>query len=123
MFPQRKCETFVSIIFLSLILIVSQVKLDSESDSSSMKCICDGNCERVEESECPWGLTLDVCACCFICARGENEPCGGPSGNCAIGLTCELPATIDTTASLSNGAISSTPGKEIEVGTCKSKAV
>ena len=41
---------------------------------------------------CPSGkLTYDACGCCEICAKGEDEICGGPSGtsgHCAKGLNC-----------------------------------
>ena len=36
-------------------------------------------------------LTYDPCGCCEICAKGEDEICGGPSGtsgHCAKGLNC-----------------------------------
>ena len=82
-------------VWLSLTFILSQFVLkvlnqEIATSTSSMSCVCDGNCERVQESECPWGITLDVCGCCFVCARGENEPCGGALGNCAAGLNCQL---------------------------------
>ena len=41
---------------------------------------------------CPSGkLTLDACGCCQVCAKAQNEICGGPwytSGQCASGLDC-----------------------------------
>merc|ERR1711976_559697 len=41
---------------------------------------------------CPSGeLTLDVSGCCPVCAKAENELCGGPwniNGNCAKDLNC-----------------------------------
>jgi len=35
--------------------------------------------------------TKDVCGCCKVCAKAENEVCGGPwgtSGNCSPGTRC-----------------------------------
>eukprot|EP00096_Caligus_rogercresseyi_P014325 TRINITY_DN681_c0_g1_i1.p1 TRINITY_DN681_c0_g1~~TRINITY_DN681_c0_g1_i1.p1 ORF type:complete len:303 (-),score=60.90 TRINITY_DN681_c0_g1_i1:130-1038(-) len=35
--------------------------------------------------------TLDACGCCPVCAKGEDQTCGGPfrtSGNCDVGLSC-----------------------------------
>lgn len=59
-----------------------------------MSCVCSlAECENVNESDCPngAGTVWDSCKCCRVCARVENEPCGGPfgfSGSCAAGLEC-----------------------------------
>ncbi|CAL4105741.1 unnamed protein product, partial [Meganyctiphanes norvegica] len=40
---------------------------------------------------CHNGITWDVCGCCEVCAKGENDECGGPwnaYGKCGYGLTC-----------------------------------
>ncbi|CAB3367860.1 Hypothetical predicted protein [Cloeon dipterum] len=52
-----------------------------------------GECEPLTEADCPRGSALvwDPCGCCRVCARLENEPCGGPDGffgTCARGLQC-----------------------------------
>ncbi|CAG7687303.1 unnamed protein product [Allacma fusca] len=55
---------------------------------SHMRCVCEGECERIQEQDCVWGLTLDFCGCCLLCSRGDGEPCGGALGTCARGLKC-----------------------------------
>ena len=74
----------------------------SGSNSSSVvwsekevRCVCDGDCERLRVTDCPWGLTLDVCGCCFLCSRGEDDVCGGAQGNCAHGLHCRQQQKVD----------------------------
>ncbi|CAG7732656.1 unnamed protein product [Allacma fusca] len=75
-------------------LLILAPKLISSWNSSStigeekIICVCDGDCELIEEKDCPWGLTLDICGCCLLCSRGEGEPCGGAVGTCAQGLRC-----------------------------------
>ncbi|KAJ9579782.1 hypothetical protein L9F63_004567 [Diploptera punctata] len=60
-------------------------------------CVCSpSECEELSESDCPGGGTVwDPCGCCRVCARVENEPCGGPYGfygSCAEGLECVVAA-------------------------------
>jgi hypothetical protein len=86
-------ETKLSLLLALLFLQIFQAEVGRCEEE--MKCICDGGCEHLRESDCPNGITLDVCACCFICARGENEPCGGALGTCAFGLRCQLSRTRD----------------------------
>ncbi|XP_064623797.1 cysteine-rich motor neuron 1 protein-like isoform X2 [Lineus longissimus] len=41
--------------------------------------------------DCPGDIILDQCRCCHVCARMENDTCGGPFdafGRCADGLVC-----------------------------------
>ncbi|KAF6214662.1 hypothetical protein GE061_009405 [Apolygus lucorum] len=57
-------------------------------------CVCSpSECEPVAEDDCPpgAGTVWDPCGCCRVCARTENEPCGGPYGfygTCGTGLQC-----------------------------------
>ncbi|XP_071450042.1 serine protease HTR4-like [Hetaerina americana] len=65
------------------------------SASPSLSCVCTpSECEEVREWECPGGgVVWDACGCCRVCARVEDEPCGGPEGfhgSCAPGLHCVL---------------------------------
>ncbi|XP_046400757.1 insulin-like growth factor-binding protein 2 [Ischnura elegans] len=60
----------------------------------AVSCVCTvSECERVSAWECPGGpgaLVWDACRCCRVCARVEDEPCGGFHGACAPGLRCLL---------------------------------
>ena len=53
------------------------------------------DCPPVSEQDCqPWGVTVDVCGCCQVCARGLGDLCGGAyAGNpqCGAGLECVKP--------------------------------
>ncbi|XP_014251612.1 insulin-like growth factor-binding protein 7 [Cimex lectularius] len=57
-------------------------------------CVCSpSECEPLAEDDCPPGVgtVWDPCGCCRVCARTENEPCGGPYGfygTCGSGLEC-----------------------------------
>ncbi|KAJ1521326.1 hypothetical protein ONE63_003002 [Megalurothrips usitatus] len=57
-----------------------------------LHCVCSpGECEPLDEGQCPGGAVWDACRCCRVCARVRDEPCGGPHGfhgACAQGLQC-----------------------------------
>ncbi|KAE8748238.1 hypothetical protein FOCC_FOCC005077 [Frankliniella occidentalis] len=57
-----------------------------------LHCVCSpGECEPLDEEQCPGGAVWDACRCCRVCARVEDEPCGGVHGfhgACAQGLQC-----------------------------------
>jgi len=61
-------------------------------------------------------LTLDACGCCQVCAKAQNETCGGPwdtSGHCATGLNCLKQCECKATVFLpSNGGPALTKEKE-----------
>uniref|UniRef100_A0A224XBI2 Putative venom gland protein n=1 Tax=Megacormus gertschi TaxID=1843536 RepID=A0A224XBI2_9SCOR len=43
-------------------------------------------------TDCPLGITTDMCGCCSECYKVEGELCGGMwgmLGKCGEGLTCE----------------------------------
>lgn len=76
--PSRFYLILSVFIFQVLTLHCIEIELrERDEGTEEMKCVCDGGCENVFEPDCPWGLTLDVCGCCFLCARGLEEPCGG----------------------------------------------
>lgn len=62
--------------------------------SIAFSCVCTpAECETVTDDECPdrAGTVWDPCGCCKVCARAENQPCGGPYGffgSCAHDLEC-----------------------------------
>nr|API81344.1 venom toxin [Hemiscorpius lepturus] len=58
----------------------------------SLKCRVCGtyDCKPTPEN-CPVGIVKDVCNCCDVCGKNENEVCGGPwniIGKCGEGLKC-----------------------------------
>lgn len=63
------------------------------SGARAFVCLpCDeSRCE--EPKNCPGGVVLDICGCCFMCARQRNESCGGffgLHGACDRGLRCVI---------------------------------
>lgn len=98
------------------------IEVDDGSSSSSrevVKCVCDGSCEHLRAEECRHGVTFDMCRCCLVCARGENEPCGGARGTCAFGLHCQLNDERHTIALTDINSTTATPLFSQE-GTCSS---
>ncbi|XP_015278920.1 PREDICTED: cysteine-rich motor neuron 1 protein isoform X1 [Gekko japonicus] len=74
------------LLFLALLLL-------GESGTRAFVCLpCDeSRCE--EPKNCPGGVVLDICGCCFMCARQRNESCGGffgLHGACDKGLRCVI---------------------------------
>ena len=64
----------------------------------ALSCIsCDkANC--AEPFNCKAGLVKGLCGCCEVCAKVENERCGGPwyiHGKCANGLKCVTRAQLE----------------------------
>ncbi|GAB6027745.1 hypothetical protein CHUAL_001982 [Chamberlinius hualienensis] len=48
-------------------------------------------CGDYDTSICKYGLALDMCGCCDVCAKGPGEICGGIwnyGGTCGKGLNC-----------------------------------
>nr|XP_020643906.1 cysteine-rich motor neuron 1 protein-like [Pogona vitticeps]XP_020643915.1 cysteine-rich motor neuron 1 protein-like [Pogona vitticeps] len=74
------------LLFLALLLL-------GETGTRAFVCLpCDeSRCE--EPKNCPGGVVLDICGCCFMCARQRNESCGGffgLHGACDRGLRCVI---------------------------------
>lgn len=80
--------------YLQLLCLV--LLLERTINANHLSCVCSlAECENVNDVDCPngAGTVWDSCRCCRICARVENEPCGGPygfSGSCAEGLECVI---------------------------------
>ncbi|XP_055349690.1 uncharacterized protein LOC129596438 [Paramacrobiotus metropolitanus] len=63
-------------------------------------------CPRKSRLMCKGGLSLDVCQCCAVCAKVENEQCGGKGnyfGTCDAGLYCSYAASDAATMTTSAG--------------------
>nr|API81348.1 venom toxin [Hemiscorpius lepturus] len=62
------------------------------SSTMALSCrFCDSSQCPPPPTNCPVGTVRDVCGCCLVCAKAENEPCGGfPGifGKCGKGLKC-----------------------------------
>ncbi|XP_053158940.1 cysteine-rich motor neuron 1 protein isoform X1 [Hemicordylus capensis] len=74
-------------------LLLLALLLLGESGTRAFVCLpCDeSRCE--EPKNCPGGVVLDICGCCFMCARQRNESCGGffgLHGACDRGLRCVI---------------------------------
>jgi hypothetical protein len=88
----RSCTAmFAAELFVTVLLLLSVHCV------SGFSCVCSpSECEELSESDCPGGGTVwDPCGCCRVCARVENEPCGGPYGfygSCAAELECVVAA-------------------------------
>ena len=75
----------------------------TESKTKEMDSMICPSCDRLyctvkKESrlKCKGGTTTDICGCCPVCAKQEDEPCGGEwnyLGKCDRGLYCRA-ATI-----------------------------
>lgn len=84
---RSRAAMFAAEVFVTVLLLFSARLV------SGFSCVCSpSECEELSESDCPGGGTVwDPCGCCRVCARVENEPCGGPYGfygSCAAGLEC-----------------------------------
>ncbi|XP_071450097.1 uncharacterized protein [Hetaerina americana] len=91
----RPFSSAVLLILPALVPFLLGAVSSPASASSSLSCVCTpSECEEVREWECPGGgVVWDACGCCRVCARVEDEPCGGPEGfhgSCAPGLHCVL---------------------------------
>ncbi|GFS51004.1 single insulin-like growth factor-binding domain protein-2 [Trichonephila inaurata madagascariensis] len=64
---------------------------DDDRDALCSEIECeDYDCMEVDE--CEFGEVPDVCECCYTCAKGPGESCGGMfdlAGTCAWGYTCQ----------------------------------
>ncbi|XP_076038276.1 venom protein 302-like [Oratosquilla oratoria] len=59
--------------------------------SAGHSCVCRGECPKLDESECKYGVGKDKCFCCDVCLNGPGEICGGhfdTDGKCGTGLRC-----------------------------------
>ncbi|XP_039209255.1 cysteine-rich motor neuron 1 protein isoform X1 [Crotalus tigris] len=75
------------------LLLLALLVLPGTPGTRAFVCLpCDeSRCE--EPKNCPGGVVLDICGCCFICARQRNESCGGffgLHGACDRGLRCVI---------------------------------
>ncbi|XP_037777384.1 insulin-like growth factor-binding protein 4 isoform X1 [Penaeus monodon] len=72
-----------------LVLVASLAVIHVCSGLSCMPC-AEVKCKR--PSGCAFGTVRDVCGCCYQCAKGPGQPCGGMwllNGRCGDGLKCQ----------------------------------
>ncbi|GAU99252.1 hypothetical protein RvY_10282 [Ramazzottius varieornatus] len=111
--PSRNCVMSVNFLhFILISVLVSEVSLYQHSGETNsphvrthykhhsirelqgvkVKCICENvRCQKIKKDQCKGGVALDICGCCHICAKVENEKCGGFDnlhGTCDKGLVC-----------------------------------
>jgi hypothetical protein len=67
------------------------------ASSEALECFCEylGPCTSVKilKQTCKGGLVRDNCGCCQVCAKVEDEVCGGlwdEDGYCEQGLFCDI---------------------------------
>uniref|UniRef100_A0A1W7R951 Venom protein n=1 Tax=Hadrurus spadix TaxID=141984 RepID=A0A1W7R951_9SCOR len=74
--------------------LITFVFLGIFASAMSLSCLMCGTFEcPPPPNNCPAGLVKDACGCCLVCAKAENESCGGLSnifGKCGHGLKCVL---------------------------------
>ncbi|XP_035231762.1 single insulin-like growth factor-binding domain protein-2 [Stegodyphus dumicola] len=83
-------------LFIMLGLLSSSLANDDdfEDDEREVLCsdiICD-DYECPETDDCDYGLAPDVCGCCYTCAKGPGDSCGGMydlAGRCTKGYYCQ----------------------------------
>ena len=86
-------ERMKSLVIVGVVLLVAVIT-SAEQCGQEMKC---PKCEEPPK-KCNSGYYIrgPPCGCCLVCAKAENESCGGPGGYkgyCALGLHCD--ATSD----------------------------
>lgn len=113
-----KILLFAIIVFLLLsVEAIGQVNVSDNFNLTTFKCVTQKNerqrrsfyqskhplhcppCEQIHcykqrkrRLNCKGGYTVGVCGCCRVCAKVENEQCGGEHhylGRCDRGLICE----------------------------------
>ncbi|XP_069981368.1 insulin-like growth factor-binding protein 4 [Penaeus vannamei] len=72
-----------------LVLVASVAALHVCSGLSCQPC-SEVKCSRPRG--CAFGTVRDVCGCCYVCAKGPGQPCGGMwllNGKCGDGFKCQ----------------------------------
>ncbi|KAF8781817.1 single insulin-like growth factor-binding domain protein-2 [Argiope bruennichi] len=76
-------------VLLTVISLTTAYDDDREALCEDITCE-DYDCQEVDT--CEFGEVPDVCECCYTCAKGPGESCGGMynlAGICAWGYFCE----------------------------------
>ncbi|KOC68070.1 Cysteine-rich motor neuron 1 protein [Habropoda laboriosa] len=97
------------------LLLLGGVVVFSVAVARAFSCVCSPfECDILTDDDCPGGLTWDPCRCCKLCARVEEEPCGGLfgfSGSCGDGLQCVIKNLLPNTRELDEGVCTKIPGR------------
>lgn len=87
------------------------------------KSKCDQQCPDLSTLDCSNGpTTLDLCDCCKVCLRDENETCGGQNGAlgiCKDGLRCVLSGPGNVTLNLNSTGTCQKPDYVCSIGSVK----
>ena len=107
MYPVDRVALVSCVVFWVCVLQCWRVSL-------GYQCAPCTNCTLPDD--CLGGLTVDVCGCCQVCAKVENETCGGSFnilGKCDEGLDCMLQVSVGSEIIISRSIASN------EEGVCK----
>ncbi|KAG1649691.1 Insulin-like growth factor-binding protein-related protein 1 [Nymphon striatum] len=89
MFPSRSISAFLLLVVIHGCLVSAQSNLRRCERCDKSKC-------ATPPVECPNGIKLDNCDCCYVCARKEGQRCDTKKGYqdvhgvCGDDLACKL---------------------------------
>lgn len=87
--PSTRTQSFALLVYFSVLA------LETSLARAYDLCTCNQlTCNN--PIDCIYGVVLDQCGCCMMCARGKGDSCGGGSersgGVCGKGLQCVIRA-------------------------------
>ena len=109
--PSSRWYTNYSLVMMILFMFLIH-------QTSALLCqVCDQtDCKELHPGDCDGGVTLDPCGCCWLCARTENQTCGGQYdmyGTCDDGLVCSIDPQPGTAITGHEVGICIKPGKSL----------
>ncbi|PRD29248.1 UNVERIFIED_CONTAM: Single insulin-like growth factor-binding domain protein-2 [Trichonephila clavipes] len=91
----KTAEIVMMLIFHLCGTLLIAISLTAASDDDRDALCSEIECEDydcMEVDDCEFGEVPDVCECCYACAKGPGESCGGMfdlAGTCAWGYACQ----------------------------------
>ncbi|GIX81490.1 IGFBP N-terminal domain-containing protein [Caerostris darwini] len=93
----RVLGVFLVIVSLNTVLAedyYDDQEIDEDFDDDQDLLCDDVDCDETDcpELNCEFGVVPDVCECCYTCAKGPGESCGGMfdlAGICWVGSICQ----------------------------------